>query len=92
MTRSYTCTQYILLMAKKLNYCVCVLVCVVEGKWTEEDGRSCLFFIQGVCLAGDPYYNPTVNLGLDVAFQHHRTIIGSGGGNVRKIMQQTETM
>ena len=71
---------------------MCVSVCVVKGKWREGDGKRCLVFIQGVCPAGDPYYNLTVNLGLDVAFQHHRTLIGSGGGNVRKIMQQTETM
>ena len=32
-----------------------------------------------------------VTLNQDLAAQHHRTIIGSGGGNIRKIMEDSAT-
>ena len=34
---------------------------------------------------------PCVSLNLDVAVQHHRTLIGTSGSNIRKIMQDTGT-
>lgn len=41
--------------------------------------------------AGDFRSLPQVTLNLDIAAQHHRTVIGSGGGNIRKIMEDSGT-
>ena len=40
---------------------------------------------------GDFRNLPPMTLNLDMAAQHHRTVIGSGGGNIRKIMEETGT-
>ena len=42
-------------------------------------------------FTGDIHLVPVVSLNLDIASQHYRTLIGSGGGNIRKIMAETST-
>ena len=42
-------------------------------------------------FTGDSHTLPIVSVQLDIAAQHHRTLIGSGGGNIRKIMTETNT-
>jgi hypothetical protein len=62
--------------------------------------RGTMKFLDGVKLAvsslveyytGDIMLIPMVSLNLDIAPQHYRTLIGSGGGNIRKIMAETST-
>ena len=62
--------------------------------------RGTVKYMSGVQLAvtslleyftGDLHTGPLVSLQLDIAAQHHRTLIGSSGGNVRKIMTETNT-
>ena len=57
-------------------------------------------FLSGLKLAvsrlvelftGDAHLIPMVSLNLDIATQHYRTLIGTGGGNIRKIMAETNT-
>ena len=38
---------------------------------------------------GDFRSLPQMKLNLDMAAQHHRTVIGAGGGNIHKIMEDT---
>ena len=42
-------------------------------------------------FTGDIHLVPVVSVNLDIAPQHHRTLIGSGGGNIKKIMAETST-
>lgn len=42
-------------------------------------------------FTGESHTLPVVSVQLDIASQHHRTLIGSGGGNIRKIMTETNT-
>jgi len=42
-------------------------------------------------FTGDCHTLPVVSVQLVIASQHHRTLIGSGGGNIRKIMSETNT-
>ncbi len=42
-------------------------------------------------IIGDSHHVPMVSLSLDVSPQHHRTLIGSGGGNIRAIMERSNT-
>lgn len=63
--------------------------------------RGTVRTIDGVKLAvskvieyftGDPLSLPVVFLNLEIAHQHHGTLIGLQGGNIRKIMQATDTV
>ncbi len=42
-------------------------------------------------ITGDSHHVPMVSLSLDVSPQHHRTLIGSGGGNIKSIMERSNT-
>ena len=63
--------------------------------------RGTVKTIDGVKLAvskvieyftGDAHSMPVVFLNLEIASQHHRTLIGHHGGNIKKIMQATDTV
>ncbi len=85
--------------APLVSVCVCVLqqphqyslVVVVRGTMCFLDGLRLAVSRLVEYFTGDTHPLPTVSLTLDIAAQHHRTLIGSGGGNIKKIMAETFT-
>lgn len=67
------------------------MMAVVRGTMKTLDGLKLAVSSLVECFTGDIMLIPVVSLNLDIAPQHYRTLIGSGGGNIRKIMAETST-
>ncbi len=65
------------------------LLLVVRGTIKYIDGLKLAVSALVEYFTGDIHLVPVVTMNLDIATQHHRTLIGSGGGNIRKIMTET---
>ncbi|CAI8029150.1 Protein bicaudal C homolog 1-B [Geodia barretti] len=67
------------------------MLLVVRGTVRFQDGMKLAINKLVEYFTGDFRSLPQVMLNQDLAAQHHRTIIGSGGGNIRKIMEDSGT-
>lgn len=67
------------------------MIVVVRGTMKSLDGLKLAVSRLVELFTGDVHLVPVVSLSLDIATQHYRTLIGSGGGNIRKIMTDTST-
>jgi hypothetical protein len=65
---------------------------VVRGTVKSIDGVKLAVSKVIEYFTGDAHSMPVVFLNLEIASQHHRTLIGHQGGNIKKIMQATDTV
>ena len=84
-----------------------VLAVYQSPSWQQPRAYSALVVIRGTVkqqagvklavnrvvefITGDSHHVPMVSLSLDVSPQHHRTLIGNQGGNIRAIMERSST-
>lgn len=68
------------------------LLVVVRGTVRYLDGMKLAISKIVEYFTGDYRTLPQISLKLDIATQHHRTIIGRDGGNIQKIMEDTATI
>jgi len=68
-----------------------VMQLLVQGTQMHFDGLKLAVSKLVELFTGEIYDILTVSLNLDIGPQLHQTLIGKGGGNVRKIMNATET-
>ncbi|XP_064388717.1 protein bicaudal C homolog 1-B-like isoform X2 [Halichondria panicea] len=64
---------------------------VIRGTVKQADGMKLAVNRVVQFILGDSHHVPMVSLSLDVSLQHHRTLIGNGGGNIRAIMERSNT-
>ena len=70
---------------------MCTVLVVIRGTMKHIAGLKLAVAKVVEFITGESHLAPLISHNLDISPQHHRTLIGNGGGNIRGIMDNSNT-